>query len=233
MRKDSYDNFDKFADDYRQIHNQNIKISGADSDYFSEYKVKEIARFSDTIQTQTILDLGCGDGNSSFFFSKHFPNAAIHGIDISEASIEVADSRNINNALFRVYDGAYIPFPDNTFNICLIATVLHHIDHDKHPALMAEVYRCLKPGGKIYIFEHNPYNPVTRKVVNECVFDADAVLLTPGFAKKIVKEAGFRNTENNFTIFFPRSPLFRPLLPLESFLRKIPLGGQYYTVGTK
>ena len=41
--KQSEPEFDQFASDYRQIHTENInKVSGADSEYFSEYKIKEI-----------------------------------------------------------------------------------------------------------------------------------------------------------------------------------------------
>jgi hypothetical protein len=38
--------FNNFAKDYRQIHTENVQgISGADSYYFAEYKVKELSRF--------------------------------------------------------------------------------------------------------------------------------------------------------------------------------------------
>ena len=228
-----FDNFDTFATDYRSIHNDNIKLSGADSDYFSEYKIKEIKRVEGTAQVKQILDLGCGDGNSARFFYQHFPNAHTEGIDISADSIEEAKKRQIPGASFRPYDGSHIPFEDNKFDVCLIATVLHHIRFVHHPDLLREVLRVLKPGGRLYIFEHNPWNPVTRKVVDNCVFDKDAVLLSPPYSKRVVKEAGFRQVSNTYTIFFPRSPMFRPFVPLEPFLGFIPVGGQYFTRGVK
>lgn len=228
-----YDDFDGFAQDYREIHNQNIKLSGADSDYFSEYKVKEIHRIEPQGGVKTVLDLGCGDGNSAKFFYQYFNDVQVQGIDVSAESVAVAQQRGIPNATFSVYDGAHVPFSDNSFDICLIATVLHHIGFEHHVALMQEVRRTLKPGGRLYIFEHNPWNPVTRKVVDNCVFDKDAVLLSPPYAKRMVREAGFHQVSNSFTIFFPRSAMFRPFLPLEPFLTKIPLGGQYYTRAIK
>ena len=71
MPKKAFDNFDGFAKDYRQIHDESIKISGTDSDYFSEQKVEEIRR-NELNANLTVLDLGCGDGNSALFFQKHF-----------------------------------------------------------------------------------------------------------------------------------------------------------------
>lgn len=228
-----FDDFDGFAKDYRDIHNENIKLSGADSDYFSEYKVKEIHRKEAGAKVEHILDLGCGDGNSARFFYQYFHPVTIEGIDVSAESIVEAQKRQIPDANFGVYDGTQIPYADNSFDICLIATVLHHIRFEHHPGLLAEVRRVLKPGGRLYIFEHNPWNPVTRKVVDNCVFDKDAVLLSPPYAKKVTKEAGFSKVDNRFTIFFPRTALFRPVLPLEPFFSRIPLGGQYYTRAVK
>ena len=37
--------FDNFSQNYTKIHNQNIKISGESSEYFSEYKVKALDDF--------------------------------------------------------------------------------------------------------------------------------------------------------------------------------------------
>jgi hypothetical protein len=39
-------------------------------------------------------------------------------------------------------------------------------------------YSRLKEDGHFIIFEHNPINPVTRHLVKNCPFDADAVLLS-------------------------------------------------------
>lgn len=230
----AFDNFDEFAKDYRQIHNENIKATGADSDYFSEYKVIEIARVKEpNLKSGNVLDLGCGDGNSARFFQKHLPAFKVNGIDISEDSILEAKARNLPNANFEPYDGKHIPFEENKFDIVLIATVMHHIRPEHQLDLMKEVLRVTKPKGKVYIFEHNPWNPVTQHIVNTCVFDKDAILLTPPYCKNLVKQAGFKDVNNSFTLFFPRSTMFKPLLSIEKYLSFIPMGGQYYTTGTK
>jgi hypothetical protein len=63
--------------------------------------------------------------------------------------------------------------------------VLHHVPPADREALLARVATKLAPGGKLVVFEHNPWNPLTRKVVAECAFDADAVLLPPTEILKI------------------------------------------------
>jgi SAM-dependent methyltransferase len=229
----SFDNFDRFATDYRQIHNQNLKLSGADSQYFSEFKVKWLHDFFGERSIKTILDLGAGDGTCLSYFSQFFPTAHLYGIDISELSIAEATQKNLKNTEVKVYDGTNIPYADNTFDLTLVATVMHHIRFDLHPPLMAEAYRTLKPGGSMVIWEHNPYNPVTRHMVNTCPFDEDAVLLSPGYSKKLLQNTGFQQVKNHFTLFFPRGGFFKKLHFIEKHLSNLPIGGQYVTIGQK
>lgn len=222
-----FDDFDTYAASYRDIHNENIKISGADSRYFAELKVLHVKK-AEQGGTLKILDFGCGDGASADYFHKHLQNCSYHGIDISLKSIEEAARKNIPNCNFKTFDGTTIPYADETFDIIFIACVFHHIASDFHPGILNELFRVLKNKGRIYFFEHNPYNPVTRKVVKDCPFDKDAVLLSPAYAKKIFEKSGFRNIDINFIIFFPRHKFFNRFLYLENSLAWIPLGGQYY-----
>ena len=48
--KRAFDNFDQFAESYREIHDVSIKYTGTNSEYFSEYKILELLKFekSDT-----------------------------------------------------------------------------------------------------------------------------------------------------------------------------------------
>ncbi len=227
MAKRSFDDFDEYANDYRSIHTDNVKISGADSFYFAEHKVKLlIDSESETIDTR-MLDIGCGDAVTELFIQKYFPSWKVEAIDISEKSIARAKEKNISSANFSVYDGKQIPFADNSFDIAFMAAVLHHIDFTLHESLLKEIFRVLKPGGRLYLFEHNPLNPVTRYLVNTCVFDKDAKLLGYNYSNKILQKASFRNIEKKFILFFPRTGILARLIKLEDKLGWLPLGGQY------
>ena len=226
-----FDDFDQFACEYRNIHNNNIKLSGVESDYFSEHKIN-ILKTIEKKDNIIFLDFGCGDGNSANHFANYFPKSNYHGIDVSSESIEIAKSRKIQNANFEMFDGFKIPFADNTFDIVFTACVFHHIDFKLHENLIQEIYRILKPGGKFYIFEHNPWNPVTRHLVNTCPFDEDAVLLTPIYTKKTLSKI-FKKQKTQYILFFPRHKIFNLFIKLEKYLSKIPIGGQYFTIATK
>jgi len=227
-----FDNFDEFARNYRNIHNENIKISGEDSDYFAEFKIKWLKKKSKEKNIK-FLDFGCGDGTLARWFYNYFPNSSYDGVDISQESINVANERNIPKANFKTFDGHILPYENNSFDSCMAACVFHHIEHNLHSQILEEIRRVLKPGGKFYLWEHNPHNPITRKVVAECEFDKDCVLLKPSYSKSLLKGAKFSKVANNYVIFMPRSKAFKPFVSMEKFLTAVPIGAQYVMIATK
>lgn len=223
----TFDDFDDFANDYRNIHSENIKLSGADSLYFAEYKILELKKFESDLPQQ-ILDIGCGDGATEVFIQRNFPSWHTMAIDVSEKSLQRAKQRNLDNVSFICYDGKEIPFEENSFDIVFVAAVLHHIDFSLHDAFVKEIYRVLKKGGRVYVFEHNPLNPATKYLVKTCVFDKNAHLLGYRYAYRLLKSSGFTLIKKKFILFFPRKGILSFLLNLENKLGWLPFGAQYY-----
>lgn len=224
--------FDDYAKDYRRVHNEHLKFSGADSDYFSEQKIK-VVRSIEAAEKLRVLDLGCGDGNSARYFRRHFPECEYSGLDTSQVSIDLANERHVENAEFLHYDGEKIPFSDDSFDVVFVACVFHHIDPRAHGAVLDEIRRVLKNGGRLYLFEHNPLNPLTRRIVKNCPFDEDAILLGAGYTRKMLTRSDLKNIEIGYTIFFPNHKVFRGLHGLERYLKWLPIGGQYYARAIK
>src|SRR6478735_168737 len=96
MGERTFDDFDSYANDYRSIHTENIKLSGADSFYFARMKVELLQAFEPD-ESCKVLDIGCGDGVTEIFMKKYFPSWQITGIDISEKSIETAIAKKLPN----------------------------------------------------------------------------------------------------------------------------------------
>ncbi len=227
MNERTFDDFDEFAGDYRSIHTKNLAITGADSFYFAAQKVLQVKKYEHE-NSLTLLDVGCGDGSVSFFFHQAFPSWQVEGIDVSIESVEQAKSKKLHSANFAVYDGKTIPFAAHTFDIVFIAAVLHHIDHSQHEGIIKEMFRVLKPGGRLYLFEHNPLNPVTKYLVRTCPFDANARLLPYRYTQRLLAIFPFSFMEKKFTIFFPRKGFFKKMIGIEDRLGWLPLGGQYF-----
>lgn len=90
---------------------------------------------------ERILDVGCGDGQLSQRLAAS--GAEITGVDASEAMAEAARARGIA----AVHASAEaLPFPDAAFDAVFSNAALHWVrDHD---ALLAGVFRVLRPGGR-------------------------------------------------------------------------------------
>ena len=178
-----------------------------------------------------MLDFGCGIGNTTAALAEAFPTARVTGCDVSPASIAHAARAHGGTARtdFVAIAGA-LPFPDASFDLAFTACVFHHIARDEQLHWAAELRRVVAPGGACFLFEHNPYNPLTRKVVRDCIFDRGVTLLRPGYARRLLAAAGFRVDPPRFYFFFPHALAF--LRPLERALGWCPFGAQYFVRGS-
>lgn len=226
--------FDKFAAEYRNLHAANIRLSGEDPEYFAEYKIKDIAgemtRAGRSLDVR-VLDFGAGVGYCVPFFRRHLPRAAITCLDVSKQSLAIGKARHGSEAEFRHFDGMSIPYAEGTFAVTLASCVFHHIPHAEHVRLLREIHRVLEPGGMLFVFEHNPLNPLTRHAVDTCPFDENAVLIGARTLRARVLQAGFDAARIRYRIFFPA--LLRALRGLERHLTWLPLGAQYYVCAAK
>jgi SAM-dependent methyltransferase len=223
--------FDKFADEYRALHAANIRLSGEAPEYFAEYKVVDLAAELRRIAPErasapAVLDFGAGIGYSVPFFTRHLPAARVTCLDVSRRSLDIGAARHGALADFVHFDGATIPHEDGRFDVAVASCVFHHIPQGEHVRLLGEIRRVLARGGLLMIFEHNPFNPLTRHAVDTCAFDENAELIAARTMRSRVRAAGFVAPEIRYRIFFPR-PL-RALRPLEAKLTWLPLGAQYF-----
>jgi SAM-dependent methyltransferase len=226
--------FDKFAAEYRNLHAANIRVSGEDPEFFAEYKIKDIAaelHARGGPRDGRVLDFGAGIGYSIPFFRRHMPDARVTCLDVSQRSLAIGAASHPGAAEFQHFDGASIPFAADSFDVTLASCVFHHIPQAEHVSLLREIRRVLKPAGLLFVFEHNPLNPLTRHAVNTCEFDANAVLIRAPAMRERMHAAGFAAARIRYRIFFPA--LLRALRVLEPHLAWLPLGAQYYVCAAK
>ena len=229
--------FDKFAAEYRAMHQQNIAITGEQPEYFAEYKIRDMREIvgpaGEVTEPLSILDFGGGVGASAPFLRRHFPQSEIIIADVSKRSLDIAEQRGIERLRCLHFDGTRLPLDDGSQDLALAACVFHHVPEERHIGLLRDIRRVLAPGGRLFVFEHNPWNPLTRHAVDTCPFDENAVLISAPTMKRRLRAAGFADADLTvrYRIFFPHA--LASLRPLERLMVALPLGAQYSACARK
>lgn len=213
-------------DDYTESYNQLLKVGtgffSSSEEYFAKYKV-DLVRLMVDGSVSRVLEYGCGIGRNIPFLKAAFPSASIMGTDISAVSLEIARRGNADIDFFLVSENAE---SETLFDLIFVAGVFHHIPVLEREGVAKTLCNRLSPSGQLFIFEHNPFNPVTRRIVNNCPYDEDAVLLKPSELKRILRKAGLNVEHKAYCLFVP--PSLSVLAWMESKLGWLPLGGQYW-----
>jgi ubiquinone/menaquinone biosynthesis C-methylase UbiE len=221
--------FDQHADTYQEAVYQAAGVS-------VEALAAEKARMIQDVLTDCVgdpkqlqvLDIGCGIGLIDQALDSGV--ARLCGVDTSWRSLELARTR-APTTCFVHYDGVTLPFANSSFDAAFASCVLHHVPPDMRRGFMLEMLRLLRPKGAVIVIEHNPLNPVTRRTVSRCAFDADAVLLRCRETIRLMDEAGATVTGRRYVGFSP----FRNTLveKAESVIGWLPIGVQYCVWGIK
>jgi SAM-dependent methyltransferase len=221
--------FDRFAQDYRA---EVDRAAGVSVERLAGEKARLIldvlsAHFGDPKRLR-VLDIGCGIGLVDRELEGEV--GLLCGADMSRDSLDLAKIR-APATRFALYDGARLPFADASFDAAFAVSVVHHVPPGARPAFMAEMLRPVAQRGIAILIEHNPLNPVTRRIVARCAFDADAVLLGCREAGELLAAAGAPVAGRRYIGFSPvRSALVERV---ERGIAWLPIGAQYCAWGIK
>lgn len=142
---------------------------------------------------KAVLDFGCGDGMYALAAARSGGRAV--GVDISPVSVANARERAKEEGLegratFLAGDCEALAFADDSFDIIVVAGVLHHMDLAR---AYGELARVLKADGEIICAEALGHNPIInwyRKATPD--------LRTPWEVDHIIKREGLELAKDYF-----------------------------------
>lgn len=108
------------------------------------------------LQAGAFLDLGCGAGWLGLYVARGKPELDVVGVDTDAAALSVGERNKGTrlNVTLREMSLAQILYPDATFDAA--ASFCTSARWGDAPAVLAEVFRVLRPGGSLHIYEVDP-----------------------------------------------------------------------------
>lgn len=202
--------FDEYAQSYDEILEECLGGAGSQGavDYFSRGKALYLARLLGQNFRGRVLDYGCGHGRVARDLLEMLPGATVHGYDVSEKTIASTDAALRQRAMLTSSQDDLAP----SYDLILAAGVLHHVPPSERKNFMTSLSSKLAPGGHLVIFEHNPLNPFTRRVVKRCIFDRGVTLSPASSTCELLVSVGLRVARRDYIAFIP---------PVLSFLRAV------------
>jgi SAM-dependent methyltransferase len=100
-----------------------------------------------------VLELGCGSGANLWAVAREGFSA--YGIDYAPSGVRVCQEvlRDWGvTAELTLGDICELPYPDDAFDVVFDVMTTIHVDFSNHLRVWAEVFRCLKPGGRFFSY---------------------------------------------------------------------------------
>ena len=123
-----------------------------------------------------VLDLAAGSADLSIKFAEKVgEEGQVFVTDINAAMLEqgrkrMADAGHAGNIEFCLVNAEKLPFPDNYFDCISISFGLRNVTHKE--AALAEMQRCIKPGGRVLVLEFSqPTNDTFRRIYDAYSFN--------------------------------------------------------------
>jgi ubiquinone/menaquinone biosynthesis C-methylase UbiE len=144
---------------------------------------------------ERLLDVGCGTGGVTIPAKKRIgQNGPVSGIDPSPEMIVVARKKAQRARVdidFRIGVIESLPYADGSFDVVTSSLMMHHLPYDVQQKGLAEIYRVLRPGGRILIADAMKQNSFFLKPLFNLVAKHHGLKFGVEDLPSTLKSAGF------------------------------------------
>lgn len=134
------------------------EFATSNEQYLRGLEIRTIVEYIKAVAPNTVYDIGCGNGFSTFIYAKEFPNIKFIGLDYAKNMIEAAQKRLIDspiaNLSFGLDDITNLQIADNSADLVITSRVLINLQNfDNQIKAAKECARILKNDGTLLLLE--------------------------------------------------------------------------------
>lgn len=197
---------------------------------------KKAIRQLQNLQPKKILDVATGTGDVAILTYQMLKPEQIIGIDISEGMLDLGKKKleklNLTQHIsLQTGDSEVILFEDNQFDAITVAFGVRNFQNLVKG--LQEMYRVLKPGGKMVVLEFSKPTQIGFKQIYKFYMNVAA----PAFGKLFSKNREAYQYLNDSVQAFPEGPAFINIMKeagfTETYLKRLSFGICTIYCGTK
>jgi ubiquinone/menaquinone biosynthesis C-methylase UbiE len=173
---------------------------------------------------RSIIDIGCGDGHFTLRYWDYGRPKTLVGVDGAEHAIEVANERKQHRPIeFVVGDAHDLPYANDSFDVALVQSILHHDDDPRD--IIREAFR-LAPEVLIHEPNGNNYGLKIIEKVSHYHREHNEKSYSSRQIDRWVEEVGGTVVRRQFAGFVPMfcpDWVARPMKAVEPIVEHMPL----------
>lgn len=150
--------FHRWADEYRKASEQGTEPLWPSETLIRLFKGKYVPEMPGTYHGQSVLEVGCGNGNNLVFLGTL--GLTLSGTEVDASILEITGrslARAGLDADLRTGTNRQLPWPDETFDYLVSWNVIHYDNTEATIRdAIREYARVLKPGGRFFVSTTGP-----------------------------------------------------------------------------
>lgn len=148
---------------------------------------------------EKVLEVGCGTGTFAIIAKQRSDSSVeIHATDAAPEMIQKAIQEAAKAKVdvdFQTGLAERIEFPDNSFDVVMNSFMVHHLPGELKSRAFAEIYRVLKPGGRIQIVDFEPPQKGFSKIILRLVLGQGMMQIDNRTVPPLLEKAGFQSVK--------------------------------------
>lgn len=109
----------------------------------AKYKAQNLVEVCQSIKPHKVLEVGAGDGSILHYLNEWNFGTELYALEIAQSGVDKIKERKLSRLkAVQTFDGYQIPYPDDSFDLIILAHVLEHVEHER--LLIRELKRVAK-----------------------------------------------------------------------------------------